>query len=71
MTHFNRRTMIAGLTAGAGLVIFPGAANAQFGNLGLSSILGKATDSALDPPRTLPRGHCSCRPAIPGSGSVR
>lgn len=48
MTHFNRRTVIAGLTASTGLVIFPGAANAQFGSLGLSSILGKATDSALD-----------------------
>lgn len=48
MTHFNRRTMIAGLTASGAFMLFPGAANAQFGNLGLSSILGKATDSALD-----------------------
>ena len=48
MTHFNRRTMIAGLTASAGLLVYPSAASAQFGKLGLSSILGKATDSALD-----------------------
>jgi len=48
MTHFNRRTVITGLTTSTGLVLFPGAANAQFGGLGLSSILGKATDSALD-----------------------
>ncbi len=48
MTHFTRRTMIAGLTASSGLILFPSAAHAQFGKLGLSSLLGKATDSALD-----------------------
>jgi len=48
MTYFNRRTVITGLTATTGLLFFPGTANAQFGSLGLSSILGKATDSALD-----------------------
>ena len=48
MTHFNRRYVIAGLTVSTGMMLFPTAANAQFGQLGLSSILGKATDNALD-----------------------
>lgn len=48
MTHFNRRAVMAGLTATTGLIFMPGAARAQFGGLGLSSILGKATDGALD-----------------------
>lgn len=50
MTRLNRRTMIAGLTASSALMLIPSAAHAQFGSggLGLSSILGKATDSALD-----------------------
>lgn len=50
MTTLNRRTMIAGLTVSSGLLWLPSAAHAQFGSggLGLSSILGKATDSALD-----------------------
>ena len=50
MTVLNRRTMIAGLTATSGLILVPGMARAQFGlgDLNLSSILGKATDSALD-----------------------
>ncbi|MEM7703238.1 MAG: DUF4197 domain-containing protein [Pseudomonadota bacterium] len=50
MNEFNRRTAIAGITASACLIALPSAARAQFGSggLGLSSILGKATDSALD-----------------------
>lgn len=50
MPNFDRRTMIAGLTATSGLLLLPSAAHAQLkiGGLGLSSILGKATDSALD-----------------------
>ena len=50
MTYLTRRTLIAGLTASSGLALLPSAARAQLGlgGLGLSSILGKATDSALD-----------------------
>ncbi|MEM6584686.1 MAG: DUF4197 domain-containing protein [Pseudomonadota bacterium] len=50
MTYLTRRTLIAGITATSGLALLPGAAHAQLGlgGLGLSSILGKATDSALD-----------------------
>ena len=48
MTHTSRRAMMAGLTATTGLILMPTPARAQFGGLGLSSILGKATDSALD-----------------------
>ncbi|NQX93632.1 MAG: DUF4197 domain-containing protein [Erythrobacter sp.] len=46
----NRRTLITGVAATSGLALIPSAARAQFGSggLGLSSILGKATDSALD-----------------------
>lgn len=46
----NRRAMIAGMGAGAALMTLPTALRAQgLGqSLGLSSILGKATDSALD-----------------------
>lgn len=46
----NRRVMLAGMGASTMLIAFPGAVSAQgmLGNLGLSSILGKATDSALD-----------------------
>ena len=50
MTAFTRRTIVTGLTASAWIALLPSAARAQFGSsgLGLSSILGKATDSALD-----------------------
>ena len=50
MITLNRRTAIAGFTAGCGLLVLPVAARAQFGSegLNLSAILGKATDSALD-----------------------
>ena len=50
MTQLNRRTLITGVAATSGLALIPSAARAQFGSggLGLSSILGKATDSALD-----------------------
>lgn len=50
MTAFTRRTIVTGLTASAGMALLPSAAYAQFGSggRGLSSILGKATDSALD-----------------------
>lgn len=50
MNTFNRRTVVAGAISTSGLVLLPGAAHAQFGSggLGLSAILGKATDSALD-----------------------
>jgi len=45
----NRRTLIAGAGASGFLALFPAIAHAQgVGGLGLSSILGKATDSALD-----------------------
>ncbi|MEM6493112.1 MAG: DUF4197 domain-containing protein [Pseudomonadota bacterium] len=50
MTAFNRRTAMASFAIGSGLILMPSAARAQFGSSGLnlSSILGKATDSALD-----------------------
>ncbi|MEL6485828.1 MAG: DUF4197 domain-containing protein [Pseudomonadota bacterium] len=50
MPVIHRRSFIAGLAAGSGLILMPVAARAQFGSggLNLSSILGKATDSALD-----------------------
>ena len=43
---FNRRTMIAGMAGGAGLAFLPAPLAAQ--GLGLSSILGRASDNALD-----------------------
>ncbi len=47
--RINRRTLIAGASATGLFALLPSAANAQgLGKLGLSSILGKATDSALD-----------------------
>lgn len=50
MTVMHRRSLMAGLAASSSLILVPGAARAQFGSggLNLSSILGKATDSALD-----------------------
>lgn len=50
MTILHRRLFLAGLTASSGLLLLPATARAQFGSggLNLSSILGKATDSALD-----------------------
>ncbi|MEL6541623.1 MAG: DUF4197 domain-containing protein [Pseudomonadota bacterium] len=50
MITLNRRTMMAGASGSLGLLLMPSAARAQFGSggLGLSSILGKATDTALD-----------------------
>lgn len=47
----NRRSLIAGLTVTSTLIVWPAAglrAQSGAGGLGLSSILGKATDSALD-----------------------
>ncbi|MEM8724970.1 MAG: DUF4197 domain-containing protein [Pseudomonadota bacterium] len=44
--RINRRTLIAGASATGLLALFPTGAHAQ--GLGLSSILGKATDNALD-----------------------
>jgi hypothetical protein len=54
MTRINRRAAMAGIAWTAGLVLVPGTAQAQLGSqgrakgLGLSSILGRATDNALD-----------------------
>lgn len=50
MTIINRRKVIAGVVFGSSLIALPSVARAQFGSGGinLSSILGKATDSALD-----------------------
>ncbi|MDJ0979347.1 MAG: DUF4197 domain-containing protein [Erythrobacter sp.] len=50
MSTIHRRGVLAGLTVFSGLVCVPSTARAQFGGTGLnlSSILGKATDSALD-----------------------
>ena len=48
--HSNRRTFLVGLGASGIVAAIPGTAHAQLGlgGNGLSSILGKATDSALD-----------------------
>ena len=50
MTHLTRRAVVGGLAVSSGLWVLPSAAHAQLniGGIGLSSILGKATDSALD-----------------------
>lgn len=50
MTTINRRTLIAGIAASGALAAMPAPAVAQFGSKGLnlSSLLGRATDSALD-----------------------
>ncbi|MEM8726651.1 MAG: DUF4197 domain-containing protein [Pseudomonadota bacterium] len=44
--HFNRRLALLGIGAAGSVTLVPGIARAQ--GLGLSSILGTATDSALD-----------------------
>ncbi|MDY7097090.1 MAG: DUF4197 domain-containing protein [Pseudomonadota bacterium] len=46
ITHLNRRAFIAGIAASGAFVAMPAPAFAQ--GLNLSSLLGKATDSALD-----------------------
>jgi len=50
MTAVHRRTFTTGLFLGSFCTLLPAAAQAQFGSggLNLSSLLGKATDSALD-----------------------
>lgn len=50
MTVLNRRSLIAGLAVTSGLAVMPSVARAQLrlGGINLSSILGKASDSALD-----------------------
>lgn len=50
MEAFHRRVFLTGLSVSITLAAMPGAAKAQMGTggIGLSSILGKATDSALD-----------------------
>ncbi len=50
MKILTRRSMVLGLAASSTLAVVPAAARAQLGaaGTGLSSILGKATDSALD-----------------------
>jgi hypothetical protein len=45
-TALDRRTLIAGMGAGGALMLLPARLGAQ--GLGLSSILGRATDNALD-----------------------
>ena len=48
-SQLNRRTLLIGAGASGLLAALPASAHAQnLGGLGLSSILGKATDSALD-----------------------
>ncbi len=47
-SQFNRRAILGGIAASAAILPLGSVAHAQLGGLGLGSILGKASDSALD-----------------------